>query len=348
MLSIEHPSILQALRQFHYGLMPVFFEPGGTSAFVLKLSKEAILAAQVNNAVKIYLISDDRGAASHLGIITAFFDDQDEPRTIATALYEGDVLLPDVVSVLSQPTFFLYFFDELDREWMSVQVTNSDMDRCVREFASATFASFDSTKYTDLLNRLTEQFGARNNDDDRSAFTLTLGERLYPDDIAIFDFRPEVRQFRVAQPSPAVAQLVREHPGPPNERDIAVMFSRAFPAENIYLNPFRVDTNKELTDVLVVTEQVMLFVEAKDSPNTKASLNRSIQRKRQTTQKQIDKAAKQLQGGLGYAKDHGGVEIQTANGPITVPLNGRQLLGLIVVGEMFDSDQLAIAHLFLT
>lgn len=341
MLSIEQPSIVPNLRQIRYGLMPVFFEPAGTGAFVLKLPKEAILTAQLNNEVKVYLLSDGQGPASHLGMVTAFFDDEDEPLMIATTLFEDDDLLPDVVSVLSQPEFVLYFFDEHDREWMSVQAINSDVDRCRREFATATFASFSMATYADLANRLNERFRVRDEDDDRSAFTLTLGERLYPDDIVIIDMRPEAHQFRESQSRPAIAQLVREDPGPPHERDIAVMFGRAFPAENIYLNPFRADTAKELTDVLVITDQVMLFVEAKDSPNTAASLGRSIMRKRQTIQKQIQKATKQLLGGLSYAKDHDGVMVQTADGRATVPLNGRQLLGLVVVREMFDHDQLA-------
>ncbi len=195
--------------------------------------------------------------------------------------------------------------------------------------------------YDDLANRLKHRFAVRDGDDDRSAFTLTLGERLYTDDFVILDTRPEAHQFREAQSRPAITQLVREDPGPPQERDIAVLFSRAFPAESIYLNPFRADTAKELTDVLVVTDRAMLFVEAKDSPNTAASLDRSIERKRQAIQKQIEKATKQLQGGLSYAQGHDGVTVQTTDGPTTVPLDGRQLLGLVVIREMFDPDQFA-------
>lgn len=195
--------------------------------------------------------------------------------------------------------------------------------------------------YHDVANRLKHRFAVRNGDDDRSAFTLTLGERLYPDDLMIVDTRPEAQQFQEAQARLAIAQLVREDPGPPQERDIAVFFSRAFPAKNIYLNPFRADTGKELTDVLVVTDREMLFVEAKDSPNTAASLDRSIERKRQAIQKQIEKATKQLRGGLSYAQNHDGVTVQTAYGPTTVSLDGRQLLGLVVIREMFDDDQLA-------
>ena len=341
MLSIKHPSLLLSLRQFRYGLMPVFPGPSGAGALVLKVPKEAILAARLNNEVKVYLLSDGQGAASHLGVVTAFFEDDDEPLIVVTALFSGDELLAELVSVLSQPAFDLYFFDEHDREWMGVRALNSDADRCRREFATATFAPYDAATYADLASRLHHRFAVRDEDDDRSAFTLTLGERLYSDDFVILDTRPEAHQFRGARSRPAIAQLVREDPGPPQERDIAVLFSRVFQAEEIYLNPFRADTAKELTDVLVVSDRMMLLVEAKDSPNTAASLDRSMERKRQAVQKQIEKAVKQLRGGLSYAQNHDGVTVRTVDGPASVPLDGRQLLGLVVVREMFDHDQFA-------
>ena len=319
--------------------MPVFFEPMGTGSLVLKLPKEAILAARQNNEIKVYLLSDVQGSPSHLGIVTAFFDDEDEPLMIATPLFSGDDLLADVVSILCQPEFDAYFFDEHDREWLGVRVINSDVDRCRSAFENATFPLFDEATYSTFANRLTHRFSTRNGDDDCFAYTLILGKRLYIDDLVIIDHRPEAYQFREAQSRPALTQLIREDPGPPQERDIAVLFGRVFPADNIYLNPFRADTAKELTEVLIVTERVMLFVEAKDSPNTAASIDRSISRKRQAIQKQIEKASKQLQGGLGYAKDRNGVIIKTASGETTIPLCGRQLLGLVVIREMFDDAQ---------
>ena len=339
MLSLRYPSLLSSLRQLGYGLMPVFHEPAGTGALVLKLPKAAILTARMRNEVKVYLLSDGEGPATHLGLITAFFEDEDEPLMIATTLFSGDDLLPDIVSVLGQPEFDIYFFDEHDREWLGVRAINSDVDRWRREFETATFAPFDPATCGELVERLKYRFSVRDGNDDCLAFTMMLGERLYPDNLLILDFQPAAYQFREAQSRPAVAQLIREDPGPLNERDIALLLSRAFPPNAVILNPIRSDTARELTDVLVVTERVMLFVEAKDSPNTAASLNRSIDRKRKTIQNQVKKATKQLQGGLSYAQAHNGITIESSDGPRTITLDGRQLLGLIVVQEMFDDDQ---------
>jgi hypothetical protein len=233
---------------------------------------------------------------------------------VATTLFDGDDLLRDVRTVLSQPQFKLYLFDEHDRELMGVWVRHPDVERFRREIGSATFAPFNLSTFAALANRLYQRFGIRNATDDEAAFTLNFGDRLYPDHPAM------------------MADLVREDPGPPQERDIAAMIGRSFPADAIYLNPFRADTSKEFTDVLVVTDQVMLLIEAKDSPNTPVSLERTLDRKRLTIQKQIVKATNQLRGSLTYAKE-------TDAGPMSLPLGGRQLLGLIVVREMFDHDQ---------
>jgi len=311
---------LPHLNQLRYGIQPVIGPPGA-SFFVFKISKEAILAARLKNELKVYLFADGEGPASHLGIVTAFPDDHDEPTIVATTLFDGDDLLRDVKTVLSQPRFKLYFFDEHDRELMGVWARHGEVERFRREIGAATFAPFDLSTFGDLATRLHSRFSVRDETDDRAAFTLTLEDRLYPDDPAM------------------LAELVRENPGPPQERDIAVMIGRSFPPDAIFLNPFRADTGKELTDVLVITDKVMLFIEAKDSPNTAESLDRSLDRKRLTIQKQIVKASNQLKGGLTYAKETDGVVIATDVGPKTLPLEGRQLLGLVVIREMFDHDQ---------
>ncbi len=298
MLSIKHPSILLALRRCRYGLMPVFVGSEGIGVLVLKVSKEAILAARLKNEVKVYLLPSEEAVASHLGVVTAFFDEIDEPPTITTPLCSGDGLLPDLVSILSEPEFDLYFFDEQDREWIGVRAINPDVERCQNEFATATFTPFNIATYPALASRLDDRFADRGGTDDRSAFTLILGARLYPRDFMMFDFRLEAYQFREAKSRPAVVQLIREKPGLPHERDIAVMFSRAFAAGSIYLNPTRTDTGKGLTDVMVVTDRVILFVEAKDSPNTSTSFERTLRRKRQSVQNHIEKATKQLRAGL--------------------------------------------------
>ena len=343
MLSLNHPHILQDIRRLGYGLMPLL-KTDGSGVLVLKANKEAILTARTNNAMKIYLLKDYAGPASHLGLMTVFFEDAQEPMSLRSLLFANDAFLEEATAVLSRPAFELYFFDEHDRELMGVRVTHDDASRFRDEIARASFAPFDQVTFQDMADRLQTRFSIRDAADDAAAFTLQLGERLYPDDLVLIDGRPEAYRFQNAEGRTAISQLVRLDPGPAQERDIAVMLGRAFPAESIYLNPFRADTGKELTDVLVVTDQVILFIEAKDSPNTVASLNRSIDRKRLAIRNHIAKATQQLSGGLSYARSQDGVTIRSADGPLTMPLAGRQLLGLVVVREMFDDDHVACSE----
>lgn len=75
----------------------------------MKVSKEIILTARLNGEFKVYLLGDEAGPASHLGLVTAFFDDPDEPLTIKSPQFAGDDLLKDLTSLLSQSEFDIYF-----------------------------------------------------------------------------------------------------------------------------------------------------------------------------------------------------------------------------------------------
>jgi len=341
LLSIDHPELLPHLKTLGYGLLPVFHRGEQRHFLVVKVTKEMILTARLNGEFKVYLLGDDQGPGSHLGLISAFFDDPDEPLTIKSPQFEGDELLKDLTSLLSQEEFEVYFFDEQDREMMGVRASNLGAGRFREEIASASFAGYTREGFPAILRRLEQRFAVRDEADDERALTIELGERLYPDDFMFIDGRDEVYRFQGANSSVAATSLEREIPGPFQERDIAVMLGRVFDGESIYLNPIRDDTGKELTDVLVVTDEMMVFVQAKDSPNTEASLRRTVERKRTAIRAHIDKAAKQLKGAMGYADKNGSVVIRTEDGPVTLPVGDRQLLGLVVVREMFDDDYAA-------
>lgn len=109
-LSIEHPELLPHLKTLGYGLQPVFHRGRGKHFLVLKVTKEMILTARLNREFKVYLLGDDQGPTSHLGFITAFFDDPDEPLAIKSPQFAGDDLLKDLSSLLSQSEFEVYFF----------------------------------------------------------------------------------------------------------------------------------------------------------------------------------------------------------------------------------------------
>src|SRR5690606_28110417 len=121
---------------------------------------------------------------------------------------------------------------------------------------------------------------------------------LYPDDLLVIDTNPEAYDFNGAEGNPAVTSLERQEPGAFQERDIVAFLKRAFPADAIFLNPVRLDTGREFSDVLCLTDDVLLVVQAKDSPNTEAALRRDINRKRAVIRSHIEKASLQLRGAL--------------------------------------------------
>jgi hypothetical protein len=338
MLSIEHPSLLPHLDRLAYGLQPIFMTTTERFALVIKVTKEAILTARLNNEIKVYLLDNTDGQTSHLGFITAFFDDHDEPIVIKSPQFAGDELLRDLGQLFSQPEFDLYFFDEHNRELLGVHAHNPEAERFRLEIGSATFPELNLPQFETIVRRLENRFAIRDSADDQKAFTVKLGERLYPDDFLLVDARDEAYRFNDADEIAANTSLEREHPGPYQERDIAVMMGRLFDEESIYLNPVRDDTGKELTDVMIVADEVMIFVQAKDSPNTEAALRRSIERKRSAIRSHIDKATKQLRGAMAYALQNDAVTIRRPQGPTTIAVGERQLVGIIVVREMFDDD----------
>lgn len=337
MLSILQPSILQHLKDFDYGLLPVQIISENRYILIIKATKETILTARIKNEFKLYLIHDE-GLKYHLGLISAFFDDHDEPIVLQSLLFEGDEMLTDVMSVFSQEEFEIYFFDEHNREFMGVKAINKEAKRFQEEMNKANFPTIDAFPFQTLLRKFQMLFSVRDSADDAKAYNIILGERLYPDDFIIMDTRAMQYGYNADPATVVTTSLEREEPGAMQEHDIAIMLGRVFLDSDIYLNPYRVDTDRELTDIFVVNDHIMLFIQAKDSPNTEEILNRSIDRKRTTIRSHIKKATDQVQGALTYARDNSGVHIKYQGNDIRIPLNGRQLIGLVVVREMFDDD----------
>ncbi len=152
--------------------------------------------------------------------------------------------------------------------------------------------------------------------------------------------------FHGAEGSPAYTSLERQEPGGFQERDIVELLKRVFPASSILLNPIRLDSGKEYADVLCITDEMMLVVQAKDSPNTEASLRRGIDRKRSVVRAHIAKAAQQLRGALSFAKGLGpnALKVSTSVAEHSIDVQGRFLFGLVVVKELFDDDYRACSE----
>ncbi len=339
MISISHPHIVNLYRTMSYGLIPIYLPDEKRAALLIKVTKEGILTARNNNEFKIYPIKDVKDPSVYLGLVTAFFDDHDEPLTITTPMFEGDSFLQEILAVLSQPEFDLYFFDEHHRELLGVKALNKDYLIISQSLEAAKLHKFNQSEVLSFWEALTEVFVTRNEVDDQNAYTIKLGERLYPDDFMHMDLTQTSNGFKDEKSSINITSLIREgDPGPMQERDIALLMARVFKKQSIFLNPFRPDTEREIADVLIEGEHSLLFIQAKDSPNTDDMLRRNIDRKMATIRGHIQKATNQIRGAMNYARENQGVTIKLSEEVITIPLNGRQIVGLIIVKEMFDYD----------
>ena len=123
---------------------------------------------------------------------------------------------------------------------------------------------------------------------------------------------------------------------------------RAFSNDRVYRNPIRANDGREFVDVLVATEENVLLIQAKDSPVTVASLDRTIDRKIATAQKHLKKAAAQLKGSINHLRSGSPIDIITDEQPWELSMSGRKVFGLVIVKELFDSERPDYSRLILS
>ncbi len=345
MLSILYPEVRGYVQNFGYGLLPLRFAKENKFVLVIKATKETLLTARTNNEFKIYLLPNDASLFdqshnfSHLGLVSAFFDDYDEPLVLVTPLIDQDVMLTEMRLLLAQKEIEIYFFDELNRELLGVKAINKDWEQLINEINNATFPNLEKIEPLELLQGMFKRFGIRNKSDDDKSYTISFIEKLYPDDFIIMDLQEEFAGLNDSEKNIAITSLVREEdPGPMQEKDIALMMRRVFKNNEIFVNPFRLDSNTELADVLIVTDHIVVLIQAKDSPNTEDSLGRTIDRKRKTIHSHLRKALDQLRGAIAQVRQNNDLALKVSQEEITISNKPRQIIGLIIVRELFDND----------
>jgi len=300
MLTFLHPEVMPLLHDLPMGLLPLWFDDDDRPKLVIKASKEALLAAKLNRGFKIYAAPIVTQNNQTMGLVTAFFDDEDEPLVAFTPMF-AEPSGHDLRRVLLCSNLDVHFFDENNRELLGyaahIQYLSS-----TRDFIEQTaLLSYDKASARASLDQMAHWFSLRTSQDDSAAISVIFGANLVPEDLFIQDIRPENHSYQGSQ-SFSFSELVRQEPGPFQERDIVQLLHRVFPPEEIYLGPLRVTDREEITDVLVVTGSHALFIQAKDSPNTERVLRNSISRKKATAKKSLTKAVDQVRGALRYAK----------------------------------------------
>ncbi|MDB5806223.1 MAG: hypothetical protein JWN73_3545 [Betaproteobacteria bacterium] len=327
---------MSLVRDLPMGLMPCWFPGDSRPKLVVKASKEALLAAKINLGFKIYMVPLLILGVRTIGLVTAFFDDQDEPLVITTPMFK-EAPEHDLRRLISGGEFDIHFFDENNHELLGYEAKVHCLVSTRDHLQSSALLEFDLASARSAIDQMGIWFGLRSDSDDLAAISVEFGESLVPDDIFIQDMRPKNHLYQGSRPF-SFTQLHRKEPGAFQERDIVQLLSRIFAPEEIYLNPLRVTDKEEIADILVITHSRAIFVQAKDSPNVEKILRNAVSRKKATTVKALTKAIDQTRGSFRYARSKSPMQMIVGGNIFEISLEGLELRALIVVKELFIDE----------
>ena len=343
MITLMNPALVRELSQYPGGLFPAQILGGQSDVLAIKCPKEMILAAKMLRQIKFYLIPLDADGVHTHGILTAFFDDFDEPLVIRTPLLNDD-MGNGIIDLLCTPSFDIHFFDELDRELLGYKVSNKTakevtINRNKIQLASPTY--MPSSKIDDQMSNV---FSNRNTEDDEKAFVVELIEELFPSDFIIWDARPEANSYQGRKHDMFTA-LERDNSGLFSELDVVKFLHRVFSSDQIFLNPCRTDNGKEFVYAMAVTATNLLLIQAKDSPNTVETLRRPIDRKIATTLRHLRKATAQLRGSISYVNSNEPFTVQCRDTIHSIATENLNVISLVIVRELFSTEYKSYSQL---
>lgn len=330
-----HPEIIPLLEDFGVGIWAA--RAGDKYCLVVKASKEVILTAKANQGFHFYLAPIEVDLKQTFILMTAFFDNEDEPLVIKTPLIENDEATNDLLELFRNDVFDVFFFDEHNRELLSYKASGN-LTSIRDQIASIPFLNVDAVDAVNqMLNKAEIWFGLRSERDDEEAVSVTLTEPLFPDDFVIMDLEHDKHRFKGFQ-SFSSTSLEREEPGYYQELDIVFLLQRVYETSRIFLNPTKAADGEELVDVMVIGDEAVLLVQAKDSPNTEKILRTTIKRKRIKSLNQLKEGASQLRGAISEIKRNSLVQLKYRDETIEVDLFGKQLIGVVIVKELFNDS----------
>ena len=324
--SVTYPAVPQTLVDFKGGLLPTRDAASSRMILIVKTMREIAATARLREFFRFYLVPLRGGDVDTFGLISAFFDDHDEPLTVRTPLFD-DELAHEFVQVLSSDSFDIHFYDEHNRKLIGFRAENPDATRFRHFVNTIRFVPGTLEFARQFHDDMILWFGARSTAEDDASLRINLLETLPPDNLS---------------------EQSQTSPGDLNERDIEICLHRAFSYDQVYRNPVRADDRREFVDVLVAANRTVLLIQAKDSPVTEATLGRTIDRKQAITEKHVRKATAQLKGSINHLRSGSSIDIITDGQPCELYMSGREVFGLVIVKELFDSERSACSRLVLS
>jgi hypothetical protein len=337
MLRLRYPELHPFIAELPGGMWPLALPDKDDLILIAKVSKEYILTAVERRFIKFYffkLVLEDK---SFIAVFTAFFDDADEPLCVRTLLF-NDELSSVLLNVFLQPKLDVYFFDETNRELASFRAEITDPAGLRDHLPNLSRSKSDRSFLADAYKLAVLRFGVRNTQDDDQAFHVNLVSDIFPSDVFTIDLDSALGGYAGSSPV-AFHQLVQDSPGTFQEPSILNLLQRLFQNDQLFMNPMRSDkAGKEFADAVVVSDTHVVIVQAKDSPNTKDMIDRSISRKRSTGHKQITAGTGQLKGAIHYAEKGDIISFLIGEQLHEIPIKGKKMVGVVIVRELFPNE----------
>ena len=123
--SVTYPAVPQTLVDFKGGLLPTCDAGSSRMILIAKTMTEIAATARLQKFFRLYLVPLRAGDVDTFGLLSAFFDDHDEPLTIWTPLFD-DEFAHAILQVLSSDSFDIHFFDEHNRKLIGFRAKNQD------------------------------------------------------------------------------------------------------------------------------------------------------------------------------------------------------------------------------
>lgn len=334
MLTILHPHLMQHVRDLHQGLCTIANDKDGTFILIIKAPKECVLAAKAKQQIGFYLAPCWMGGNTYYGLVTTYEDDELNPLMIITPLL-NDEMGQSILHMLSVSSFDVHFFDDNNRELLGYKAQNPNHPQFDKDKYILSPSSLEAAyKVRDLSYHW---FINRSLQDDKEAIRVKFIEPLMTEELFILDAIPMTNVFQKGS-GVSHTTLERTEPGSYQELDIVRLLQRVFGNDSIFLNPLRTDNDEEFVDILVASDEYLLLIQAKDSPNTEKSLNRNLERKIATVSKALDKAIDQTRGAVKYLRRHTDLQFHFGEDIFEIETQGKVIRNLIVVQETFENE----------
>lgn len=337
MLTILHPELYRDILSYPIGVMAAPDPDGGIPYLIVKATKEFILAAKVSELFKIYVCPAALDGKKTQALVFAFFDDEDEPLTIRTPLVD-DIESRRLFDALLNPSLKVHFFDEHGREFL-VYEAELDLPGTTRtRLENMVFVEGSFAQMQEMLHFVHVWFGMRIPQDDEEAITVRLVNNPYGDSLAIQDVRFPLHKHHGAKGF-STSFLERDEPGSFQEEDIIKCLAMCFPQDQVYHGPLRVTDKEEICDVMVIDEDRILIIQAKDSPNIDRIVRQKMSRKRSTALGAFRKAVGQIRGALSYIRtDNETLRFILDGEESSLHIGDKKPFAIVILKEVFERD----------